>query len=241
MNSEWLLSFSIACGFHGLVLFGFNFSIARPAQYGMSVGESCVEVNLVAAPVEIQAEEHPFPPNLGPREPIREADIPAPQSPPQLAIPSLPAPEKPPAKRSFSDKRCLARRDLPQPDPGDGSSDRSGRDTTTLQSDGGVATEARPDYLKNPPPSYPERARRLNQEGPVLLAVRVTSAGIPDSVEVDQSSGFPLLDAAAVQAVKKWRFNPARLGVIPVNSMVVVPIEFQLRKTSHSNDLNPGR
>ena len=62
----------------------------------------------------------------------------------------------------------------------------------------------------------------------MLLSVRVDAAGRPETVEIQVSSGFAALDDAAVAAVKRWEFEPGRLGGEPVPSRVEVPIQFQL-------------
>lgn len=81
----------------------------------------------------------------------------------------------------------------------------------------------------NPLPEYPERVRRRGQEGRVVLAVNVTAAGEPLSVEVADGSGHDLLDRAALRAVRRWRFHPAA-GVDPRDvSLVKVPITFRLK------------
>jgi protein TonB len=46
---------------------------------------------------------------------------------------------------------------------------------------------------------------------------------------VDRSSGHDMLDESAIEAVKKWRFIPAKRGETPVASSVIVPIIFTLR------------
>lgn len=84
-------------------------------------------------------------------------------------------------------------------------------------------------YLRNPPPTYPPRSRRLGEQGRVLLRVHVDSKGAPNEVRLHESSGHPRLDAAAEAAVKRWRFVPARRGQEPVAAWVLVPIAFNLR------------
>ncbi|MPN32168.1 hypothetical protein SDC9_179644 [bioreactor metagenome] len=91
-----------------------------------------------------------------------------------------------------------------------------------------VAARFDADYLHNPKPVYPALSRRLSEEGKVLLKVRVSAQGAALEVVVSKSSGFPRLDAAAVAAVERWRFVPARRGDEPVDSSVVVPIAFAL-------------
>lgn len=91
-----------------------------------------------------------------------------------------------------------------------------------------VAARFDADYLHNPKPVYPAIARRRGEEGKVLLKVRVSSLGEALNVVVSKSSSYELLDAAAVEAVMRWRFVPARRGDEAVESSVVVPVTFAL-------------
>ena len=111
---------------------------------------------------------------------------------------------------------------------GDGSSQIPGPDPATSEAQVSVAAKAHPKYLSNPEPRYPTAARRRHQEGTVLLKVKVTAAGQTAAVTVEHSSGFPLLDDAAVRAVHDWQFQPAQVGDQPVNSDIEVPIRFKL-------------
>jgi len=83
-------------------------------------------------------------------------------------------------------------------------------------------------YLRNPAPRYPAAARRAGEQGTVTLRVRVSPDGLASRVAVERSSGSPHLDAAALEAVKAWRFTPARRGVDAVESWMLVPIVFRL-------------
>ncbi len=84
------------------------------------------------------------------------------------------------------------------------------------------------DYLQNPKPVYPPMSRRMNEEGKVVLRVRVSTQGAPLAVEIKQSSGFFRLDEAAKAAVERWRFVPARQGSEAVEAWVLVPLNFTL-------------
>lgn len=84
------------------------------------------------------------------------------------------------------------------------------------------------DYLNNPEPPYPAFARRLGEQGRVLLAVSVSAHGLPENVEIKATSGSPRLDQAALEAVRRWRFVPAKRGDTPIQSWVTVPIVFSL-------------
>jgi periplasmic protein TonB len=85
------------------------------------------------------------------------------------------------------------------------------------------------DYLQNPAPRYPPLARRMRQEGKVVLRVLVDSGGGASQIEVRNSSGSDVLDEAALEAVKRWRFVPARRGDQAVAAWVLVPITFTLQ------------
>ncbi len=82
----------------------------------------------------------------------------------------------------------------------------------------------------SPMPEYPDSARKAGWQGTVTLRVLVDEEGKSKSVEVYQSSGFALLDQAAVETVRKrWRFYPAREGEKRVENRIRIPIEFSLR------------
>jgi len=87
-------------------------------------------------------------------------------------------------------------------------------------------------YLRNPLPRYPVIARRNGDQGTVTLRVLVTREGLPASVSVEKTSGSGHLDSAALEAVRTWRFAPARQGVQPVEAWVLVPIVFRLEGSS---------
>ena len=76
---------------------------------------------------------------------------------------------------------------------------------------------------------YPAVAKRLEQQGVVRLRVEVLASGNAGEVRLHQSSGFATLDAAAIEGVKKSRFNPARTrSGRAVKSWVDLPIKYVL-------------
>jgi protein TonB len=86
----------------------------------------------------------------------------------------------------------------------------------------------RAEYLSNPPPAYPRRARRDGIEGTVTLKVLVTATGVPGEVKVETSSGSDSLDRAALNAVRAWQFVPARRADEAVDAWIRVPVVFRL-------------
>lgn len=94
-------------------------------------------------------------------------------------------------------------------------------------------TAARPpdfraDYLNNPQPAYPILSRKQREAGEVRLRVRVSAEGSAEQVLLHASSGHPRLDAAALAAVRAWRFTPAHRDGVAVAGWVEVPIQFTL-------------
>ena len=85
------------------------------------------------------------------------------------------------------------------------------------------------DYLHNPRPDYPAQAKRMGWEGRVVLRVEVLADGSAGAVSVAKSSGHEALDDAALEAVRRWKFVPAKRDGAAVNSSVNVPINFNLK------------
>ncbi|MDD0975893.1 energy transducer TonB [Pseudomonas fontis] len=84
-------------------------------------------------------------------------------------------------------------------------------------------------YLKNPAPEYPSLAQRRGWEGTVLLRVHVLASGKPGEIQIQNSSGRQQLDDAALAAVKRWSFVPAKQGEVAQDGWVSVPIDFKIR------------
>jgi len=71
-------------------------------------------------------------------------------------------------------------------------------------------------------------ARRMGYYGKVVLDVEVLDEGTAGDVKLYQSSGYGILDNAAMQTVKTWHFTPARHLGRPVTQRFLVPIKFSL-------------
>ncbi len=81
----------------------------------------------------------------------------------------------------------------------------------------------------NPKPHYPLLARNKGIEGRVVVNVLVSAQGTVKTISVGQSSGSRLLDKAALQTVKKWRFHPVLHNGKAVPSSETVPVVFKLK------------
>lgn len=77
-------------------------------------------------------------------------------------------------------------------------------------------------------PGYPPASRRLNEEGAVTVNVLVDERGRAKDVQVAVSSGFPRLDAAATEAIKRWLFKPAVQNSQPTSAWTRVKVVFRL-------------
>ena len=84
-------------------------------------------------------------------------------------------------------------------------------------------------YLNNPRPSYPLLAIRQGAQGQVLLLVEVLTDGRAGRIDLEKSSGHAALDAAAINAVRAWRFTPARKDGLLATQTVSIPIQFNLK------------
>ncbi len=80
----------------------------------------------------------------------------------------------------------------------------------------------------NPSPSYPSRAFRMKIQGRVVLGVEIHASGLPGKIKVQASSGYAILDKAALEILQKWRFSPAFQEGKAIASFLEIPIVFQL-------------
>lgn len=79
-----------------------------------------------------------------------------------------------------------------------------------------------------PRPRYPRYSRRHGEEGTVVLSVEIRADGQRGKIEIVSSSGYSRLDWAAVQALERATFIPARVGDKPVSSRKRVAFTFRL-------------
>jgi protein TonB len=93
-----------------------------------------------------------------------------------------------------------------------------------------TANVPQPVVIRNTPPIYPETARRAGWEGRVTVRVEVSADGSPMSVALQKSSGYGVLDQAALRAVKSWRFQPRTMGGVAMAGTVDVPVNFTLSR-----------
>jgi len=91
-----------------------------------------------------------------------------------------------------------------------------------------TVTRSLPRAGDNLRPDYPRTAREAGWEGTVMLRVEVLPDGSAGTVSVKRSSGYAILDDAAITAVRRWHFPTAMDGNFPVRRMVDQPVTFNL-------------
>lgn len=91
----------------------------------------------------------------------------------------------------------------------------------------GFGTASGISYAHQVKPAYPPLARRFNREGRVLLRLTVAETGALVNVDILEDPGFGLA-AAAVEAVRRSRFNPARREGKPFTAQALLPVRFTL-------------
>jgi len=94
---------------------------------------------------------------------------------------------------------------------------------------------AAPGILSKVDPTYPPAARKAGLEGTVLLRIQIQANGQPGDITVARSSGHNMLDEAAIAAVAKWRFVPAknRSSGRTVACTTSLPVSFRLNNANH--------
>lgn len=203
-------------------------SISRPVRHEMSVS-----VTLPAPPQP--APPAPEPPAPKPPEPKpkpvvkpRSVEPQRVQPAPQVAMPD--APEETPPTEEVSSAPL-------QPVAATPASTAPAASTASIASTAPAAQDREPDrepdyqaaYLRNPVPSYPMVARRMGWQGRVVLNVEVLADGLCGQINIHKSSGYAMLDNAALQTVKTWRFLPARQAGQNVDKWFMIPIQFSLK------------
>jgi protein TonB len=92
--------------------------------------------------------------------------------------------------------------------------------------------DAVPRYADNARPAYPPLARLRGYQGLVVLWVEVLVDGRVGQVGIRRSAGHEILDRAALEAVRTWRFEPGRKEGRVVTISVEVPVRFVLNGNS---------
>ena len=124
------------------------------------------------------------------------------------------------------------RTEIPRPESQTASTLSTQQASRSAADTGNAAVNHKPRPVAgNPKPHYPLLARNKGIEGRVVVNVLVSAQGTVKTISVGQSSGSRLLDNAALQTVKKWRFHPVLHNGKAVPSSETVPIVFKLKNS----------
>lgn len=105
-------------------------------------------------------------------------------------------------------------------------SERDGQQDSLQRTDFAPLAPPRVSYQVKP--QYPLAARQRGIEGTVLLKAHVTEGGVVQDIAIERSTGHPELDRSAMEALGRWRFEPARRGNTAIATWVLVPVTFEL-------------
>jgi TonB family protein len=81
-------------------------------------------------------------------------------------------------------------------------------------------------YNSHYPPHFPAEAVKAGHYGTVTLLIYVGAKGELGEIRVEQSSGYPELDASAIDAARQWKFLPEAKDGVPQPSWVRTPVNF---------------
>lgn len=215
---QWFLALAVALAIHG----GVGALLWRsPSHSPPAVPAVMVRLIEVPRPTPPAADPGPAP-----------ATEPRPPAQPRVAARPPPTPKLAPAPRPEA-----AATALPAPsEPAVATVDGGAAQSAAPPSDAPPAAAVPPLEPElavrcphRPPPVYPDAARRFGQEGVVELLVELSATGAVTQVTVTRSSGSSALDRAALDAVRKWRCEPARVSGVAVPATASQRIRFSLR------------
>ena len=206
------------------------------AVWGLLQVQAVREAAVHAAPILVSLLKAPAPPAPPPPLPTPAAKPPPPRAKPQpVAQPPVIATTASPTPESIT---------VPPPQEAPTPTTTAPQAVSSLAStQPAVATPPAPppapkllpddavQYLQAPQLVYPPLSMRRRETGLVIVRAYVgTEGGAPRSVQVEQSSGHPRLDQAALSAVQQARFRPYAEKGQPVEGWALIPIRFELEK-----------
>jgi protein TonB len=158
---------------------------------------------------------HPVMPVVPAVKPVQQP-LPAPQAKPELRLPPVPPlPPPPPA---------IARPAILPPGLTQGTHVAGHRMGQAVV---GATRPASPDAGSTV--YYSEISRELGEQGEVRLSIVISPTGMPGHVTMEKSSGYPRLDNDARDSVLTWHFQPALKRGVPVESVLVYWVRFELK------------
>ncbi len=115
------------------------------------------------------------------------------------------------------------------PETGSGTAQGGPRTIGGLSAYAEDAVDQRPSISRRVMPEYPDRARRMNMQGQVVVQLVVDVSGKPQQCAIYSSDPAGIFDEAALDAARRTRFLPGKVRGQPVNTIVLIPYKFALR------------
>ncbi|HBR1414501.1 TPA: energy transducer TonB [Klebsiella pneumoniae] len=214
----------------------------RPLDIINPAEQSSVQVTMV----EMPAPESPPPPQAATEAPAlltaekSEREVTHEEAPPEPTPVAPPVPEKPKPKPKVEPKLKPVREitrpendEKPSPIQNARVADKAALQATAKGEMLKSAPNASPKMVSTvgcmvPAPVYPRKAKRLRQEGEVLIRLTITASGSLGRSEIARSSGYQDLDLAALAAVSGIRCNPYLENGQAISVMTIQPITFKL-------------
>jgi protein TonB len=180
-----------------------------------------IQTEIVAMLIAPQQTPEPTPPQPQPKTtpkvaPVKKAPV-APKLPP--APNSISTPEVPETAEKAEVSEVIQTKEQ-VPESSAGAPADAGIPKTINSSD--------VSYINAPAPTYPSASRRLGEEGLVRFRVLINEKGRAEQIDVQKSSGFPRLDEAGMQAIRRALFKPYMEDGKPIPVYAIIPISFKL-------------
>jgi protein TonB len=253
------IAIALALGFHGMLLnMDFIKPMKKPQPDALLKPVAITLLNETPKPLKTAPAAHPPDPEPARQEPDKVSEpLPAPKPVPQPAPqqkpkaapkvrnspdPPLKTPESKPAPEMPQEYLAPADSGPKTPDLPASAPSRLDAETQPVKSHAAsvdaitgqsasqsFVREATPLYDRNPPPRYPQQARKRGIQGRVILKVLVGRDGRVADIGLQESSGHSILDNVALETVKGWAFTPGRRGEDAVEMWIRVPVLFELK------------
>ena len=101
-----------------------------------------------------------------------------------------------------------------------------GKQKATADTDVPVSVDSMPSLVSMPEPYYPEATKESGGKGEVIIRALINTDGEVGATNVEKSSGYPELDAAAISAVHVAKYNPALKDGDPVGIWISISVPF---------------
>jgi protein TonB len=202
MKRTLIIFYAMALAFHAVVLFWLKPPAPRPPKI---LNETYVDVALTEPPK----------PQPSPPVPQIKVETPPPQKP-------MPVPEPAPSPKPEMT--------IPEPKPQPSAPKPVVVPPPQPKSPEKYVSITEPKYARRVQAVYPDEAQRRHQQGSVTVMIYINESGALDKVEIVKSSGYPLLDAAAVKAVKQSEFSAQLVDAIQVGSRAEQTFTFELAR-----------